>query len=68
MEGIEIEIIGDLREKMLLLNETLTSYIRRKGSNWFVIESYEVEDGFVRYVFVESISRTQLFGVDNDIL
>lgn len=68
LEGIEIEIIGDLREKMLLLNETLTSYIRRKGSNWFVIESYEVEDGFVRYVFVENISRTQLFGVDNDIL
>ena len=66
-EGIEIEILGDLREKMLDLNESLTSYIRRKGSDWFVVESYEIDDGFIRYVFVDSITKTRIKGLEDEL-
>lgn len=66
-EGIEIEILGDLRDKMLDLNESLTSYIRRKGSDWFVVESYEIDDGFIRYVFVDSIAKTRIKGLEDEL-
>ena len=52
---------------MLDLNESLTSYIRRKGSDWFVVESYEIDDGFIRYVFVDSIAKTRIKGLEDEL-
>lgn len=65
--GIDIEILGDLRDKMLNINSSLSSYIGAKGSDWYVSESYECKGGYIRYIFSKGIKNEQLRGDDVEL-
>ncbi|WP_439846986.1 hypothetical protein [Bacillus subtilis] len=65
--GLEIQILGDLRKKMLGINASLSSYLASKGSDWYVSESYECGQGYIRYIFSKGINSEQLKGDDLEI-
>ncbi|MGX7367181.1 hypothetical protein [Enterococcus casseliflavus] len=66
LKAFEIEIIADLKEKMLLLNDAINSYLAHHNSEYHVFESYEI-NGWIRYVLTTNFEKDQLRGEDIEL-
>lgn len=59
--AFEIEVIGDKKEKLLSLNDSLNSYLAQKNVEYRIVESYEKE-GWIRYILVPNYLADRLEG------
>lgn len=59
--AFEIEVIGDKKEKLLSLNDSLNSYLAQKNVEYRIAESYEKE-GWIRYILVPNYLEDRLEG------
>lgn len=59
--AFEIEVIGDKKEKLLSLNDSLNSYLAQKNVEYRIVESYEKE-GWIRYILAPNYLADRLEG------